>query len=178
MTEQQKQLQEEVRWMVDETGKRWGRYFRTLVREWQYADKSGGRILMTKVALGQLIGVSDSYIGKWLDGKSTPSRVKCKQIARVFDVPFVEVMQAAGINAYQDDSYNTFNQIMEAIREDKQLSAKERQRLDTALVTVLTPDWRAAHPDTIDQINTAINQPFTTIKKARLIATIIDDTTE
>src|SRR5215469_5376215 len=96
---------EEARFAEEEAGKRWGQYFRSLVRNWQFAAENGDRIFISRVDLGNKIGVSDATIGKWIDGKAPPSRRLAVLVAKAFNVPLIRVMQEASINPYQDDSY-------------------------------------------------------------------------
>ena len=157
-----------------ERGKKWGDYFRDLVRKWQYADETGGRIFISRVELARLIGVSDVTIGYWTDGKRPPSRQHGMQVANAFNAPLHAIWEAAGINPLQDDSYNTANEILEAIAKAGDLSQEEKNRLQEALLLTLSPDWIRDNPDWIELVRFVFNQKLPLVTKAQRIASIID----
>lgn len=164
----------EARATAYERAKTWGKYFRQLVREWQYADETGGRILQTRRSLAILVDTNDVSIASWLEGTRYPSRQNCIYVGSAFGKDFAEVLEAAGYAPTQDDSYNTINTLMVAVRNDPDLTEDERQRFDLALVTIIDPVFIAKHPDWTELVRVVLNQRLSDIEKVERIASLVD----
>jgi transcriptional regulator with XRE-family HTH domain len=46
--------------------------------------------------LADVVGVSRPTTSRWLNGKSVPEPIRCKQIAELFDLPTTDVLAMAG----------------------------------------------------------------------------------
>lgn len=174
MTQNKEQVLEEIRGSQQERAENWGKHFRNLVREWQYADEEGGRILLNKTDLAKLIKVSDMTIAQWLEGKKYPSRQNCALVSIAFGKPITQILEAAGYAISQDDSYNTMNIVMQAVEKGSTLDVQERKRLYDALTTTITPDWITANPDWIELVRVVLNQNLPPLKKAERIASVVE----
>jgi transcriptional regulator with XRE-family HTH domain len=165
---------EETKKVQQERAQKWSEYFRQLVREWQYQDASGGRIFLSKSELGRLIKVSDVTVSQWWEGRAFPSRQNCALVAIAFGKSISPVLDAAGYMINQDDSYNTMNEIMNAVERDMGLEPPEKKRLSDALIMTITPNWIANNPDWIDLVRVVLNQHLSLLIKAERIASIVE----
>jgi len=98
------------------------------------------------------------------------------KIAHTFGVSSTDVLEAAGYPATQDDSYNTYANILRAVELDTTWSEQKRKRIQTAIIEAISPpfafdantaEWRGLATLVLQQRSSALS-------KAEKIAGIIE----
>jgi transcriptional regulator with XRE-family HTH domain len=113
-------------------------YLREKLIDWQYRS----RVWVTSATeVGKMLGVSDVTANDWLRGKTLPRREHCIRIAQVLGVPAVEVLEAAGYPATQDDSYNTYAALLDAVEQATTWSQAKRDQIRSALIEAISPTF-------------------------------------
>jgi DNA-binding XRE family transcriptional regulator len=155
---------------AESRSQQWGKNFRQWVRDWQYADTSGGRVILSFTAIGNAIGVSGTTVKAWWNGSSYPDRPNARRVAKTLGQSISDVYEAAGWG--KDNTANTPQDIVKAVQ-DAEIPDEERDRLLNALTTMMRPAWRIRRPTWINLIQTALEEDKDPVEIARIIASII-----
>ncbi|MBA2680487.1 MAG: hypothetical protein H0U76_19090 [Ktedonobacteraceae bacterium] len=95
-------------------------------------------------------------------------------LAAAFDKPQNQVLEAAGYVPHLDVTYQAINEIMQTVREDQNISDKEKIRLDAALIVLITSDWMDSNPDWSELVKVVLKQKLTLQEKAGRIANFVE----
>ncbi len=110
------ELVREVSRSREERARAFAAYLKERLIDYQYRH----RVWITSATeVGRMLGVSDVTANDWLRGKTLPRREQCLRIAHAFGLPVVEVLEAAGYPATQDDSYNTYAALIAAVEQGR-----------------------------------------------------------
>jgi transcriptional regulator with XRE-family HTH domain len=148
-------------------------YLKERLIDWQYKS----RVWVTSATeVGKMLGVSDVTANDWLRGKKIPRREHCVRIAHVLGVPAVEVLEAAGYPASQDDSYNTYATLLSAVAQAEGWSEDKRQQVRSALEAALSPEFNftAAAAEWKELATLVLHQKSSPTAKAEKIARIVE----
>ena len=123
-----------------------------------------------------MLGVSDVTANDWLRGKTIPRREQCVRIANTLGLSAVEVLEAAGYPATQDDSYNTYATLLAAAEREEGWPKPKREAIINALFEAMSPPF-ATGPAATEWRELSVlvlHQKYSPASKAEKIAAIID----
>jgi len=148
-------------------------YLKEKLIDWQFKS----RVWVTSATeVGKMLGVSDVTANDWLRGKTLPRREHCLRIAQILGVPVVEVLEAAGYPATQDDSYNTYAVLLDAVEQASMWPHDKREQIRSALIEAISPtfstDPKAAEWRELTGL--VLHQKIPATLKAERIARIIE----
>jgi len=170
--ERDEELLQEVGQSREERAQAFAAYLKERVIDWQYKS----RVWVTSATeLGKMLGVSDVTANDWLRGKKIPRREHCLRIAHVLGVSAVEVLEAAGYPASQDDSYNTYATLLAAVKDADAWPAEKREQMRAALEEALSPEFNF-NPKAVEWKELAalvLHQKVSPLSKAEKIARIV-----
>lgn len=113
-------------------------YLKERIIDWQYKTRTW---ITSAAEVGKLLGVSDVTANDWLRGKTLPRREHCGRIAHVLKIDSNEVLEAAGYTPNQDDSYNTYQVLFNAVADESTWTEEKRTEIYNALVEAISPDF-------------------------------------
>lgn len=148
-------------------------YLKERIIDWQYRSR---KWVTSATEVGKLLGVSDVTANDWLRGKTLPRREHCLRIARVLEISPIEVLEAAGYPPSQDDSYNTYAVLLNAIENESTWTEERRAQVRAALIEAISPNF-AFNPDAAewkDLTTLVLQQKSAPTAKAEKIAHIIE----
>ncbi len=166
-------LSEELHQSRQERAQAFAAYLKERIIDYQFKR----RIWITSATeVGKMLQVSDVTANDWLRGKTIPRREQCVRIAATFGLRSVEVLEAAGYQPIQDDSYNTYAALITAVEQEQVWSQDKRDRVRAALIEAISPafntqqdaeEWKGLASIVLQQKSPASS-------KAEKIAGIID----
>jgi transcriptional regulator with XRE-family HTH domain len=170
-------LVREVSRSREERARAFAAYLKERLIDYQYRH----RVWITSATeVGRMLGVSDVTANDWLRGKTLPRREQCLRIAHTFGLPVVEVLEAAGYPATQDDSYNTYAALMAAVEQGKEQGGEwpqdKRDGVLSALHEAISPPFTtdASAAEWRELAVLVLQQRAAPTSKAEKIAGIID----
>jgi transcriptional regulator with XRE-family HTH domain len=173
-------LVREVSRSREERARAFAAYLKERLIDYQYRY----RVWITSATeVGRMLGVSDVTANDWLRGKTLPRREQCLRIAHAFGLPVVEVLEAAGYPATQDDSYNTYAALMAAVEQGREREQQggewpqdKRDGVLSALYEAISPPFTtdASAAEWRELAALVLQQRAAPTSKAEKIAGIID----
>jgi transcriptional regulator with XRE-family HTH domain len=162
----------------EERARAFAAYLKERLIDYQYRH----RVWITSATeVGRMLGVSDVSANDWLRGKTLPRREQCLRIAHSFGLPVVEVFEAAGYPATQDDSYNTYAALIAAVEQGREQQGGEwpqekRDGVLSALYEAISPPFTtdASAAEWRELAALVLQQRAAPTSKAEKIAGIID----
>src|SRR5262249_16427708 len=105
-----------------------------------------------------------------------PRREQCVRIAHTLGLSAVDVLEAAGYPATQDDSYNTYATLIAAVEQQTDWPKANRQPLFNALSHAMSPPFPTDSSGTEwrELATLVLHQKYTPASKAEKIAAILD----
>jgi len=163
---------EELALSREARAKQFAAYLRRLIIDYQTRT---GRWLRSGKDIAQVVGVSQVTVNEWLAGRKLPSRTNCIGVANGFGVLAPAVLTAAGYPVTQDDSYNTYQALLDAVISMPWESAK-KEAIRANLIAAISPDFafgdQTASWRELTQL--VLAQPLPPETKAQRIALLID----
>jgi transcriptional regulator with XRE-family HTH domain len=163
----------DVRQSREQRAQAFAEYLKERLIDWQYRTR---RWVTSATEVGKLLGVSDVTANDWLRGKTLPRREHCLRIAHVLGVSPTDVLEAAGYPPAQDDSYNTYAILLDAVEHESTWPQEKRERVRDAVITALSPDFafNPAAAEWNELATLVLQQKSSPLAKAEKIAHIID----
>ena len=123
-----------------------------------------------------MLDVSDVTANDWLRGKTLPRREQCVRIAHTLGLSAVEVLEAAGYPATQDDSYNTYATLIAAVERQADWPQSKREAVLNTLFEAMSPPFAtdAAATEWRELSVLVLHQRYAPASKAEKVAAIID----
>lgn len=148
-------------------------YLKERIIDWQYRSR---KWVTSATEVGKLLGVSDVTANDWLRGKTLPRREHCLHIARFLEINPVEVLEAAGYPPSQDDSYNTYALLLNAVENESTWTEEKRTQVHAALIEAITPEFafNPAAAEWKDLATLVLQQKSSPTAKAEKIAHIVE----
>jgi len=166
-------LVQELTQSREERARAFAAYLKERLIDYQYRT----RVWVTSATeVGRMLGVSDVTANDWLRGKTLPRREQCVRIAHTLGLSAVDVLEAAGYPATQDDSYNTYATLIAAVEQQTEWPKEKRDALLAALFEAMSPPFTTdpAATEWRELAALVLQQKYTPASKAEKIAAILD----
>jgi hypothetical protein len=166
-------LVQELAQSREERARAFAAYLKERLIDYQYRNRVW---ITSSTEVGKLLGVSDVTANDWLRGKTLPRREQCVRIAHTLGLSAVEVLEAAGYPATQDDSYNTYATLIAAVERQAEWSQSKREAVLSALYEAMSPPFAtdAAATEWRELAVLVLHQKYAPASKAEKIAGIVD----